>query len=295
MRALILGASGMLGQALARHLSAQNIAAAALTRGQCDVTSPTSVDSAIAHAKPTHVFNCAAYTAVDLAQTNEPAARLLNTDAPAIIGRSAARHRAVAVHFSTDFVFDGTSTRPYRESDPTHPTSVYGQTKLAGETALLSSSPSHIVIRTAWLFGRPGKNFVRTMVTRGKAGQPLRVVADQHGCPTLTDDLAAATLVLLKAGATGVYHLTGSCATTWFDFAQASLKAFGIDAKVEPITTADWQRQYPATAPRPTSSVLDCSKAKSLGAACTGFKDSLPQYAAQIAAHGFDAPPTQDI
>lgn len=291
MRALILGAGGMLGQALTRHLAAQNIAATALTRSQCDVTSVTSVDSAIAHANPTHIFNCAAYTAVDLAQTSEPAARLLNTDAPAILGRSASRHGAVAVHFSTDFVFDGNSTRPYRESDATHPTSIYGQTKLAGETALLSAGHTHLVVRTAWLFGRPGKNFVRTMVTRGKAGQPLRVVADQHGCPTLTDDLAAATLVLAKAGASGVYHLTGSTATTWFNFAQASLKAFDIDAKVDPITTADWQRQYPTTAPRPASSVLDCSKAKSLGAACPGYEDALARYAAQVTAHGFDAAP----
>ena len=288
MRALILGAGGMLGHSLQRTLSDRGVDFVGLRRADCDVTSRDAVKAAIDSVKPTHVFNCTAYTAVDLAETNEALAAVLNATAPGNIGEIAAERGAVVVHFSTDFVFDGKGSRPYREVDAAAPVGVYARTKYEGEGLVAKASDRNLVLRTAWLFGRPGKNFVRTMVTRGRAGQPLRVVADQTGSPTLTDDLAAAALALATRGGCGLFHVAGDDSCTWFDFAKAALEAFGVKADVGAISTADWRAQYPATAPRPAYSVLDCSKAAGYGVRCRGYRETLAQYASDVDRLGFD-------
>jgi dTDP-4-dehydrorhamnose reductase len=265
---LITGGSGMLANAFADRLTRANISHVLLSRAQLDVASSEHVEQAIATHKPTVLINCAAYTKVDHCEKDPQAAFNVNGTGPEVLATGCKKHGIRLVHFSTDYVFDGSKSRPLLPTDPIGPASAYGKSKLAGETAIQRiSPPGWLILRTAWLYGPGGPNFVATMVNAARAGKPLKVVADQIGSPTYTRDLADATLAMLNANATGIHHAANAGQTNWCEFARHILKVWGIDHPVAGITTADWFKIKPDSAIRPAYSVLDTS---SLTHAC-GF------------------------
>lgn len=204
------------------------------------------------------VVNCAAYTAVDKAESNVALCEQLNYIAPGYLAEAAGNAGATMIQISTDYVFDGIAHRPYSENDATNPITVYGRTKLAGEEAVIRGCPGSMVIRTAWLYSTYGNNFVKTMLRLGKEREELNVIADQIGTPTYARDLASAILTIIKQGIVpGVYHYTNQGACSWYDFACAILQLGGIrDCKVNAINTEG----YPTPAKRPHYSVLDKHK-----------------------------------
>lgn len=267
MKLLITGAGGQLGRALARTLSRTH-AIVALDRQALDLTDPAAISEALARHAPEVVLNAAAYTAVDRAESEPAAAFAVNATAPGLLAEAAAARGAVLIHFSTDYVFDGTlgaqERRGYREDDPTAPLGVYGATKLAGERAVLAH-PGHGVLRLAWVYGNDGANFMKTMLRLAAERDRLRVVADQWGVPNYTGDLADAVARMLDRPVEalrdilrttgGLYHLSALGPTTWHGFASEIVHAGGYGERVvvEAITTAD----YPTPARRPAWSVLD--------------------------------------
>jgi dTDP-4-dehydrorhamnose reductase len=249
----------MLAQGLVRCIRARGTHVVALNRTACNVANESDVYRTFMELKPTLLLNCAAYTKVDLAEQEPDLAEAVNGYAVGTLARLAKQYGTALVHYSTDFVFDGTSTRPYHPDDPVNPLSTYGRSKLLGERELQSNAPARwLIIRTAWLYGPGGPSFPQTMVNVARAGKPLSVVADQVGSPTFTHDLADATLELLDRGATGVWHVTNAGQTSWFDFAAATLEEFDLkDAELKPTTSAAWKASRPASATRPAYSVLD--------------------------------------
>jgi dTDP-4-dehydrorhamnose reductase len=208
---------------------------------------------------------------------------------PGAVAELCKERGAFLVHISTDFVFDGSSTQPYRETDEPKPVSAYGAGKLLGEDMIQDSGLENwLICRTAWLFGRPGNCFPKTMVNAAKAGKPLSVVGDQFGSPTLTDDLTQAIFALLKQGSRGLFHVTNSGQTNWADFTRAILKQFDIQHPVKSITSADWKAIKPASAVRPASSVLNCDKLiKATGLHMRPWEVALADYARQVSENGF--------
>lgn len=207
-------------------------------------------------------INCAAYTAVDKAEDEPKIAERINSYAPQILAETCLRHDALLIHISTDYVFDGTSSTPYKEDEPVNPKSVYGRTKAEGERLIRESGCSYIIVRTAWLYSSTGKNFVRTMLNLADTRPEINVVADQKGCPTWAHDLANALVALIdKNGKNEIhetFHFTNEGQITWHDFATAIIEIAGKNCKVNPIATD----QYPTKAKRPAYSVLDLSKIK---------------------------------
>ncbi|MGH3937634.1 MAG: dTDP-4-dehydrorhamnose reductase [Pseudonocardiaceae bacterium] len=262
MRLLVTGGTGQLGRDLVIAAARAGITAVrALSSAELDITDAAAVADAVAAlAGGTRlvVINAAAYTAVDLAE-GEGAARahVVNTDGPAYLARSCLAHGAHLVQISTDYVFAGDRVGPYQVDDPTSPRTIYGRTKLAGERAVLTSGASAHVVRTAWLYGAHGANFVRTMARLAQAPGPVRVVDDQHGNPTWTADLATALIALTLAAdqvPPGVLHCVNAGSATWFDLARAVFTEVGADpARVHPCSTAE----FPRPASRPLNSVLD--------------------------------------
>ncbi|MEU2618072.1 dTDP-4-dehydrorhamnose reductase [Streptomyces sp. NPDC007157] len=260
MKWLVAGAGGMLGHDMVEELTRRGAEVAALGHTDLDVTSADSVASALAGHRPDLVVNCAAYTAVDDAETDEERALLINGEGPRLLARAAARHGARLVQVSTDYVFDGDArTTPYPEDHPTDPRTAYGRTKLAGERAVLEELPgASAVVRTAWLYGTHGKNFVRTMIELESRRDTLDVVDDQRGQPTWSADLAARIADLgPRLGrddrAHGVFHGTSSGAATWYELAREVFRLLGADPeRVRPTTSAAFVRP----APRPAYSVL---------------------------------------
>ncbi|HRZ87445.1 MAG TPA: dTDP-4-dehydrorhamnose reductase [bacterium] len=221
-----------------------------------DITDKEAVISTIAQYKPKVVINCAAYTDVDASEQNAAHAYLVNGTAVGYIADGCNRAGAKLVHISTDYIFAGDQARPYREDDHAGPLGVYGKSKLAGELSA-HLAKDHLIVRTAWLFGRSGKNFVSTILKRTDETDVISVVDDQRGSPTYTVDLTDAIVRLLGKNASGIFHVTNSGSCTWCEYAQAVLDKAGIkDVKIMPITTAESNRP----APRPAYSVLDCSK-----------------------------------
>lgn len=279
---LITGGGGMLAQAFKHLLAERGMAFAAPPRGELDVTDAGSLARAFEAYRPTLVLNCAAHTKVDLCEGQEELANAINGYAVGALATLAKEYGAKLVHYSTDFVFDGAGRVPYRPADPVRPLSAYGRSKLLGERELQRvNPPGWLVVRTAWVYGPGGGNcFPRAMVSAARAGKPLRVVSDQVGTPTYAPDLAAATLDLLEAGAAGVLHYTNAGQTNWCAFARATLEAFGVPAEVEAITSADWQKLRPQSAPRPAYSVLDTSDYSRLtGKSPRHWRDGLRDYA----------------
>ena len=253
-RALLTGAGGSLGRELREVLAASEAYGdvVALTRADLDVTDAAAVATAVRDARPDVVLNCAAWTAVDDAETDEAGAAEVNTRAPALLAEACARAGAVLVHVSTDYVFAGDATEPYDVDAPLAPRSAYGRTKAAGEEAVRRALPSARVVRTAWLYGAGGPSFVRTLGRRALAGEPARVVDDQVGSPTWTRPLAE-RLALAPDAPPGTYHLAGAGSTTWFGLARAVYAEVGADpALVAPCGTSE----FPRPAPRPAYSVL---------------------------------------
>ncbi|MEU6354173.1 dTDP-4-dehydrorhamnose reductase [Streptomyces sp. NPDC047072] len=256
---LVTGAGGMLAQDVLTRLADAGIPAVAATRAELDITDPESVRAAFAAHRPAVVVNCAAWTAVDDAESREDEALRINGDGARNLAEACAAEGAVLLQVSTDYVFAGDAEKPYAEDAPTGPRSAYGRTKLVGEQAVLSGLPSRgYVVRTAWLYGAGGGNFVRTMIKLESVKDTLDVVDDQRGQPTWTADLAD-RLVRLGQGAlagtapAGVYHGTSSGETTWFGFTRAIFEQLGADPeRVRPTTSEAFVRP----APRPSYSVL---------------------------------------
>ncbi|MGI8923760.1 MAG: dTDP-4-dehydrorhamnose reductase [Fimbriimonadales bacterium] len=259
---MIIGGSGLLGSAVVEAAERRGWEVLAPTRDELDVTDETSIANYVPCASPYWIVNCAAYTAVDKAETDREAAFLLNGVAPGFLGRAARESRARIIHISSDFVFDGKANGRYREYDPTNPLGVYGESKLQGERALLLEACESIVVRTAWLFGAGGDCFPRKIIRAALQRKPLRVVSDQTGSPTYTSDLAAAVMQLADLGPDGgIYNIVNSGKATWHKLAAASVAAAGIDVEIEPVPSED----FPTAATRPKNSVLDTSKYQSLG------------------------------
>lgn len=281
---LITGGNGMLAHAFRAVLDDRDLAATIVCRADCDVSDPAAVGAAFERVKPTLLINCAAYTKVDLAEKEADAARSGNAIGPGVLAEACRRHGAALVHFSTDYVFDGTIRRPLRPEDPVGPQSAYGRSKLEGERAIMAEPPSRwLIARTAWLYGPGGPNFVQTMLNVARAGKPLRVVNDQVGSPTYTFDLAAATLDLLDRGASGVWHVANSGQTNWFDFAGAIFEEWGMSPDLQPTTSEEWKKSKPDSAVRPAYSVFDLSPLdKLLGRPMRPWREALRAYHRQV-------------
>lgn len=261
---LLFGAGGQLGRELTELAAARGRALTGLDRTGCDITDPRAVAAAVIATRPTLLVNAAAYTAVDRAEDEEEAAFAANATGPGVIAAAAARAGLPLLHLSTDYVFDGRLDRPYRANDPTAPLGVYGRSKLAGEAAVRQALDRHVILRTAWVYGRHGGNFLKTMLRLAGERDGLSVVDDQIGRPTATADLAQAVLAVADHVAAGdepwgLYHFAGPQTVSWCGFARAIMAEWERrGARAIPVTaigTAD----YPTKARRPANSALDSS------------------------------------
>jgi len=283
MKIVLFGHAGQLGTRLHSVLSARAYVRG-YDRDELDIADLKSLRKALNFERPDIIVNAAAYTAVDQAESEPVDAALINTEAPRVMAEAAADMGALLVHFSTDYVFDGTATVPYDEDAVAEPVSAYGRTKLAGEEAIRASGATHLILRTAWLYSNHGKNFLKTMLRLAGERDELRVVADQIGCPTYSNLVADATDDILSRmyehdalldDCAGTYHIACSGTTSWHGFAERILQLSGITGvRVTPITTAD----YPTPARRPTYSVLNCKKlARVFGIRLPPWEDALRQ------------------
>lgn len=259
-KALVLGgAGGLLGRALVRVLEAAGWEVTATSRKDINYAAKgaaTKLERLVDQVEPACVFNTVAYTQVDQAEDDEETATLLNRTVPAMLGRIMKTRPAYLVHYSTDFVFNGKKRAPYVPEDPTSPLGVYGQTKLAGEEALLAADLRRCaIVRTAWLYGPGKKNFVSTILSRCTPENTLSVVHDQVGSPTYTMDLAKYTLKLYEAGGSGIFHIANSGQASWCELAQEAVKLAEKECAVQCI----FSENYPTKAARPAWSVLDTS------------------------------------
>ena len=277
---LVTGGLGMLAHAFKEVLRGRGLDARLVSRAECDAADTQSVATTFERFKPTLLINCAAYTKVDLAEKEAEAARRANGIAPGVLASQCRLHGAAMVHFSTDYVFDGSLRRPLRPDDPVGPQSAYGRSKLEGERAIQSNPPPRwLIARTAWLYGPGGPNFVQTMLNVARAGKPLRVVDDQVGSPTYTFDLAAATLDLLDRGAAGVWHVANAGETSWFEFAGAIFEQWALSPDLSPTTSAQWKATKPDSAVRPAYSVFDLTRVTNLlGRPMRPWRDALRDY-----------------
>ncbi|HBS86110.1 MAG: dTDP-4-dehydrorhamnose reductase [Bacteroidetes bacterium GWF2_38_335] len=244
---------------------------------ELDITDEKKLDNYLSSICPDILINCAAYTAVDKAESDQENARRINALAPGLIGKLAKKHNFRVIHTSTDYVFDGSSSIPLKEDDFTNPVSVYGVTKLDGEKALLVENPDAIIIRTAWLYSVYGNNFVKTMIRLGNEREQLGVVSDQVGSPTNAEDLALAILQIIEFSFLhrwnpGIYHYSNEGVCSWYEFALEIHRMAGVNCFVKPIATSE----YPTAAKRPEYSLLDKTKIKNtFGIEISGWKESL--------------------
>jgi dTDP-4-dehydrorhamnose reductase len=278
---LIIGDRGMLASAIKRALAARAVRFTGVDLPECDITSAADVASVFDRVKPTLAINCAAFTNVDGCEAKADLANAVNGTGVGHLAEASKRCGTRLVHFSTDYVFDGTLRRPLKPDDPVGPRSAYGRSKLLGEQAIASvNPPSWLIIRTAWLYGPNGPNFPQAMLNAARAGKPLRVVNDQQGIPTFTFDLAETTLELLDRAAVGFWHVSNSGPTDWFEFASAIFEEFNVTPAVfEAITSAQWKQIKPGSADRPSYSVFDLLPLQSLlGREIPHWRDALRRY-----------------
>lgn len=290
MRVLLLGGDGQVGHELCRSLAALGELVVTTRSGRLavdgsacetlDLAQADAIEPLLRRVRPDRVVNATAYTAVDRAESERELAFAVNAQAPARLAELCAADGIGLIHYSTDYVFDGNGTRPYLESDPTGPLSVYGESKLAGEEAIRASGAAHLILRTAWVYATHGHNFLRTMLRLGAERDELRVVADQHGSPTPAWLLADAAAAVLRQGIVepGVRHIVAGGQTSWHGFAEAIFDEallrglIGRRPQVLPITTAD----YPTPARRPNYSVLDSSRLQAeYGLSIPQWRDAL--------------------
>ena len=294
IRALVTGCRGQVGAELVRCLEGR-ADVVARDRAALDLADPDAIVRCVRDERPRLILNAGAYTAVDTAEGDLAAARAVNALAPGVLGAEARRAGALLVHFSTDYVFDGTKKTPYRETDPTNPVNAYGLTKLEGEAAIAASGCDHLVLRTSWVYGPRGKNFLLTMLRLGATQSEIRVVDDQRGAPTSSRQIARAVVDLVMgadcereiaeadlgrlAAASGLYHASAAGETTWFEFARAIFaeharrpgRAFTI-----PRVVAIATREYPTPARRPANSVLSSAKlAETFGVRLADWREGL--------------------
>jgi len=259
MNVLLAGGNGMLAQAFLNKVPrAWNLRAMDLPA--LDITDAQTVNEAVRDLSPVLIINCAAFTRVDDCEVEAEQALAVNGTGAGHLAQAAAAVGAGFVHFSTDYIFDGTATTAYDEAAPAHPLGVYGASKWDGECQVRKHHPEALVIRTQWLYGNGGRHFVDTILDRARRGTPLRVVHDQIGAPTWTEDLSEATLALIDAGATGTYHLANAGSCSWYDFAQRIVAEAGLAVEITPCTTAE----SPRPARRPAYAVLSTAKAQAL-------------------------------
>lgn len=296
MKVLITGSKGQLGNELLDCLATMRAeigpipgAYACAQVDACDsdvldITDAAAVEAWFsAHGPYDLVFNCAAMTNVDGCETAEDAAMRVNAEGPRNLARSACAQGAKIVQVSTDYVFAGTEPAPRIESDPTGPVSAYGRSKLAGEQAVAQENPRHFIVRTAWLYGRIGHNFVKTMLRLGASHDEVSVVDDQQGNPTSANDLAYELLKIALTEDFGVYHCTNHGTCSWADFAAAIMAGAGLSCKVVPVTSAQYKQMNPASADRPAYSSLENRHlAKTIGDEMRPWQDALASYLAPL-------------
>ena len=288
-RILLIGTTGQIGRELQGTLAPLGTIIPAGCVGEdlwVDLAKPETIESAIREAAPDVVINAAAYTAVDQAESEAGLAKHINADAPGVMAEAARRTGALLVHYSTDYVFDGSKKDGYKETDVPNPINSYGRSKLAGERAIEAVGGRYLILRTSWIYGLHGRNFLLTMLSRAKTQASLRVVDDQFGTPNWSRKVAEGTAGILSAlddrperlqSVAETYHLSAQGETSWCRFARAILEIVGDDPgvvaqKVEAVTTAD----YPTPAKRPKHSLLDCDKLKrDLGIQLAHWKQSL--------------------
>jgi dTDP-4-dehydrorhamnose reductase len=264
VKALVAGGAGQLGRDLTAALGAE--LAWSGGRAELDVTDAAAIDALLKRVRPDVVFNAAAYNKVDGAESEPGRALEVNALGPSLLARACRESGALLVHFSTDYVFDGAAERPYREADCPRPLGAYGASKLAGEHLAASARGEWLVVRTSAVFGRGGNrqkggSFVERILEQARAGRPLRVVADQTFSPTYSPDLAAAAIALVRAGARGLVHVSGTGSCSWHELAAAGLRLASLDAPVEAIEANDLN----LAAARPRYSVLDNARYRSFG------------------------------
>lgn len=285
MKALIVGGNGQLGKGLS-HTAPAEASVVSYDRDTLDITDATAVEAAVAEIRPEIVFNAAAYTAVDKAESDEATAHAVNATAVGLLAKAAQEVGARFVHVSTDFVFDGRSGIPYAPDAPTAPLGAYGRTKLAGERA---AGDGALIVRTAWVYAPNGGNFVRTMLRLMAERPEVRVVADQIGTPTYAPGLASALWTMAAKGTTGIHHYTDAGACSWYDFAVAIQEeglAAGLLDKAVPVIPIN-ATEYPTPARRPHYSVLDKTSAfAALGGPTPHWRENLRKMMIEIKAHG---------
>jgi dTDP-4-dehydrorhamnose reductase len=272
---LITGAGGMVAHDLREALASRDQAVVAVAKSDLDVTDARAVEQAVREARPAVIVNCAAYTKVDAAEDDERVANAINGSAVEILAEAANGVGATLVQISTDFVFDGAAREPYEINAPTAPLSAYGRSKLLGEHAA-THARQWLIVRTSWLFGVHGPNFVEAIRNQVRKGtNPLRVVNDQRGRPTYTPHLAEAIVRLVHGGATGIVHYADAPECTWFDFAREIVAQLGAGIEVKPVTTDE----FPRPARRPAYSVLSTERYERItGVAPASWREGLREY-----------------
>ena len=283
---MIIGAQGMLGRQLVDALKEpqwrrafDSCAIHECDIHEVDITDPQSVRRCFDIFSPELVINCAAYTNVDGCETHQQEAFAVNADGPSNLAQNCQTHHAKLIHLSTDFVFDGQGDKPYLPDDPTGPISVYGSSKLAGEKAIQENLPDHAIVRTSWLFGKYGKNFISTICRLADERDTLEIVNDQIGSPTYALDLAQALLHLAIADGQGIFHFCNQGHCSWYDFAVEIVRIFDLEPDVHPITTEKLNQ----LAPRPRWSVMDTSKYRQLTAQpVRSWQNALKHYSTHL-------------
>ena len=279
-RVLVTGAGGQLASDL--RLVLDPARSVFVDRASVDITDGAAVDSCVGSIRPDVIVNCAAFTAVDQCETDIELAHAVNGRGPELLVSAADRHGCRVLQISTDYVFDGTKTQPYIESDRTNPTSVYGQSKLRGELAMRSDQD--LIVRTSWLCGLYGSNMLKTVVRLALADVEMSFVDDQIGHPAFTGDVSQVLLRLLREDYSGICHVTNQGSVSWFEFVQAVLVAMGRSVdQVKPVSTAELDPPRPA--PRPANSVLENAALRAWGVEpAPDFRDSLPALVAKLCA-----------
>ncbi len=272
---VVLGAGGMLATALVSALEDEDHHYVALSEQDLDITYEGRVAVILKGLNPRTVINAAAYTDVDGAETHRDIACEVNGAGAGHVATAAASIGANVIHLSTDYVFDGQKRIPYLLGDKADPINVYGASKLKGEKLVRGKTDDHLILRSSWLYGPNGKNFVNTMLDLGRSGGSLDVVDDQKGCPTYTRHLAGGIIRLMNLGVTGTYHLSNTGQCSWYEFAVEIFRQSGITIEVKPVPT----EAFPRPASRPRNSVLDCSATfELLGGPLSSWKEALGEY-----------------